>query len=165
MFKRTLFALLSLFFVLSACAPAGATPEGMPGKPTEIIIKKSTTTPAAMGENSIDAPAWFGVVLTNVGTGESFTINDFKGKVVLVETLAMWCPSCKKQQGQDKTPHAALGMNKVPFRLVWTLTPMKMPLTSSNLSTRGCKALISFHRPPVVIITPMEACCSRQEDL
>jgi thiol-disulfide isomerase/thioredoxin len=56
-----------------------------------------------------DAPAWFGATLTNVRTDEDFTINDFKGKVVLVETLAMWCPNCKRQQQEVQALHAALG--------------------------------------------------------
>ncbi len=58
------------------------------------------------------APAWFGTPLTDVRTGQNFTINDFKGKVVLLETLAMWCPSCKKQQEQVKALLGASGMNK-----------------------------------------------------
>lgn len=56
--------------------------------------------------------AWFGTTLTNVSTGESFSINDFKGKVVLIETLAMWCSNCLKQQQQVKLLHETLGMNE-----------------------------------------------------
>jgi thiol-disulfide isomerase/thioredoxin len=48
----------------------------------------------------MDTPTWFGVTLTNVQTGEAFTIHDLKGKVVLVENLAQWCSNCKKQQQQ-----------------------------------------------------------------
>jgi thiol-disulfide isomerase/thioredoxin len=49
---------------------------------------------------TMDTPAWFDVSLTNVQTGEAFTINELKGKVVLVENLAQWCSNCKKQQQQ-----------------------------------------------------------------
>jgi thiol-disulfide isomerase/thioredoxin len=34
---------------------------------------------------------------------------DFKGKVVLVETLAMWCSNCMKQQRQVIELHKLLG--------------------------------------------------------
>jgi thiol-disulfide isomerase/thioredoxin len=40
----------------------------------------------------------------------AFTINDFRGKVVLVETMAQWCPSCKKQQVEVKSLIEKLGM-------------------------------------------------------
>lgn len=38
--------------------------------------------------------------LTDVVTGETFTMNDFAGKVVLVETMAMWCPNCLVQAAE-----------------------------------------------------------------
>jgi len=60
-------------------------------------------------EVSMESPAWFGVPLTNVRTGEQFTINDFKGKVVLVENLAIWCSNCLKQQKEVKELHVLLG--------------------------------------------------------
>ena len=34
---------------------------------------------------------------------------DFKGKVVLVETLAMWCSNCLKQQQQVSSLHDLVG--------------------------------------------------------
>lgn len=68
----------------------------------------SKETPAA--DAMMEAPAWYSASLTNAVTGQTFTINDFKGKVVLVETMAMWCPNCKKQQAQVKALHEQLGM-------------------------------------------------------
>lgn len=139
MFKKIIFVMFSLIFVLSACAPLAATPEkmmdkptqSMPVKPTEAMMEKPTATPDAMltkptdammdkpavtpelmGDKKMDAPAWLGIALTNVNTGQTFTLNDFNGKVVLVENLAMWCPNCKKQQMQVKALHELLGMNK-----------------------------------------------------
>jgi cytochrome oxidase Cu insertion factor (SCO1/SenC/PrrC family) len=54
-------------------------------------------------------PDWFKASLTNVKTGETFTVDDFKGKVVLVETLAMWCSNCLKQQKQVQALHDLIG--------------------------------------------------------
>lgn len=109
--------------ILSACSPAAASNVDAMAKPTEAMMEKPTEemmdkpaeamteTPAdAMGDKMMESPAWFGVPLTNVKTGEQFMVSDFKGKVVLVESLAMWCPSCKKQQQQVKLLNEQLGM-------------------------------------------------------
>ena len=58
----------------------------------------------------MEAPAWFDTSLKDVRSGEAFTINDFKGKVVLVETMAVWCTTCFQEQGQIQSLHEALGM-------------------------------------------------------
>ena len=58
----------------------------------------------------MEAPAWFASSLKDVRSGNSFTINDFKGKVVLVETMAVWCTTCYQQQTQIKALHESLGM-------------------------------------------------------
>ena len=62
-----------------------------------------------MAEGAMMAPEWFRAELANVRTGESFMVADFEGKVVLVETLAMWCSNCRKQQGEVLTLHDLLG--------------------------------------------------------
>jgi hypothetical protein len=56
-----------------------------------------------------DTPAWFAHEFTDARTGQSFRINDFQGKVVLVETMAMWCSNCFRQQTQVHEFHALLG--------------------------------------------------------
>ena len=61
-----------------------------------------------MTEGAMMAPEWFGAELTNARTGESFIVADFEGKVVLVETLAMWCSNCRKQQGEVQRLHDLL---------------------------------------------------------
>ncbi len=124
--------LLVLTFTVSAC---GGTSTDTMEKPEDTMMEEKpaeesmaephdkTMTDDTMAKSSdetraedtktddamIEAPAWFGVSLTNVQSGEAFTINDLKGKVVLVETMAIWCSNCKKQQGQVKDLHALLG--------------------------------------------------------
>jgi thiol-disulfide isomerase/thioredoxin len=137
MIRKIVITLLSTTLLLTACAPAVATPEVMMEKPTEVMTEKSEDKmmeePAdemmnestdemmeepvdeKMDESSdgmMEEVAWFGTTFTNVSNGEVFTINDFKGKVVLVENLAMWCSNCKKQQEQVKLLHELLGMNE-----------------------------------------------------
>jgi cytochrome oxidase Cu insertion factor (SCO1/SenC/PrrC family) len=60
-------------------------------------------------EPAADTPAWFDAQLTNVRTGEAFTINDLQGKVILVETMAQWCTNCLAQQKQVLSLHDQLG--------------------------------------------------------
>jgi len=54
-------------------------------------------------------PEWFTISLVDVQTGESFNMNDFSGKVVLVETMAIWCPNCVVQGGEVRDLHTLLG--------------------------------------------------------
>ena len=51
---------------------------------------------------------WFDIELTDVRTGETFTMNDYAGKVVLVETMAMWCPNCLFQANEVIKLHKLL---------------------------------------------------------
>lgn len=106
--------------------------EGMTNpKPTGNDMQKDTDqdqmmagpTPDATAENEgalvdndmseasemVALPGFFTISLTDAATNQAFTIQDFKGKVVLVETLAMWCSNCLKQQRQVKALHELLG--------------------------------------------------------
>jgi hypothetical protein len=60
-------------------------------------------------ESMVMTPEWLKTTLTDVSTGETFRIVDFQGKVVLIETLAIWCSNCAKQQQQVKTLHEMIG--------------------------------------------------------
>ncbi len=42
-------------------------------------------------------PDWLNLPLTNARTGEIFTLADFSGKTVFVETMATWCSNCRSQ--------------------------------------------------------------------
>ena len=78
----------------------------------DTMMDDSMSTPDAMMDDStgtMESPTWFGASLTDARTGQVFSINDFQGKVVLVETMAIWCTNCLQQQGQVKALHAQLG--------------------------------------------------------
>jgi cytochrome oxidase Cu insertion factor (SCO1/SenC/PrrC family) len=74
-----------------------------------MMSKATPTADAMMGQDAMATPAWFNAHLTDVNTGKSFKIADYKGKVVLVETMAVWCSECLKQQNEVKALHAQLG--------------------------------------------------------
>lgn len=65
-------------------------------QPTEVVPEST-------------APAWFDITLTDVNTGENFNVHDLQGNVVLLETMAMWCSNCLKQQKQVRELHQRLG--------------------------------------------------------
>jgi cytochrome oxidase Cu insertion factor (SCO1/SenC/PrrC family) len=96
-----LFRFLLIFpgfaLIMFACAPAQAN-----------IIKtlepQSTATSVA-----IAIPDWFDMEMTDVQTGKTFTMNDYAGKVVLLETMAIWCPNCIVQAAQVRKLHETLG--------------------------------------------------------
>ncbi|MBM3129406.1 MAG: TlpA family protein disulfide reductase [Chloroflexi bacterium] len=70
-----------------------------------MMKKESPTVDAAMKKDTMATPAWFSANLTDVNTGKSFQVADFKGKVVLVETMAVWCSTCLQQQKQVQALH------------------------------------------------------------
>jgi thiol-disulfide isomerase/thioredoxin len=94
----------------------GTTPETMMDKSTlDAMMDRSnpeameeTATPETMIEEDIAMPDWFSASLTDVRSGETFTISDLRGKVVLVETMAMWCSNCLKQQIQVLELHSLI---------------------------------------------------------
>jgi len=136
--RNTLFSLVLVLAVFLAACGGTAAPDEMMEKPADtmedaMMEEKSdepmaepthnTMADDAMPESDemtdemtdetadmMESPAWFGATLMDARSGQTFTINDFKGKVVLVETMAMWCSNCLKQQTQVKALHEALGM-------------------------------------------------------
>lgn len=114
--------LVVLTLLLAACSPAVSDGEMME-KPTEVVMEKTAepthgamdseaeATPEQSGNVLLEIPAWFTIPLTDATSGETFTISDYKGKVVLVETLAMWCSNCLRQQKQVAVLHDLVGDN------------------------------------------------------
>ena len=119
---KLLVVLTLLGLILSACgasAPA-VVPEmdemesNMPGEMEEkdTSMEKDKPKDESMSgekEDMMTLPDWYTTPLTDVQTGETFTIADLKGKVILVETMAMWCSNCMRQQREVKTLHENLG--------------------------------------------------------
>lgn len=97
--KNILFLLVFLVtaLIFSACAPVQG----------EIIKTQGLESTATYLPTT--TPDWFDIELTDVQTGNKFTMNDFAGKVVLVETMAIWCPNCIVQANEVKKLHELLG--------------------------------------------------------
>lgn len=134
MLGKKLFFILIAVTLLGACSPASQATEAPASQtaeapaplgtqipatlpPTEIPVSSSTQAPTSIPaeppdqepETAQETPDWFSAALTDVRSGQAFNINDFRGKVVLLETMAIWCSNCKKQQVQVKELHGLLG--------------------------------------------------------
>jgi cytochrome oxidase Cu insertion factor (SCO1/SenC/PrrC family) len=98
--KSYRFALIFLcsVLVMSACTPAQTDA-------IRTTDPQSTAVPAV----AVTTPEWFDMEMTDVQTGEVFTINDYAGKVILLETMAMWCPNCVVQANEVRNLHELLG--------------------------------------------------------
>lgn len=75
----------------------------------DAMVDEQPTADAMMDMPAVELPAWFSASLMDVNSGQRFTVADHQGKVVLVETLAVWCSNCLKQQKQVQALHEALG--------------------------------------------------------
>jgi len=93
------------FLILAACSPASATPPAT-AMPTHIPISTST---APAPTSTPKTPDWFNVEMTDVNTGQTFKMSDFAGKVVLVEAMATWCPTCWEQENEVKKLQGLMG--------------------------------------------------------
>jgi thiol-disulfide isomerase/thioredoxin len=131
--NKILFSVLAVLTLgLSACAtsaPATEMPHDMPATeammtdempateemmhdetPTaEVMTQDATSTSEMMEDAAMESPAWYSVSLSDVRTGQAFSIESLKGKVVLVESMAVWCSKCLTQQGHVKALHETLG--------------------------------------------------------
>ena len=52
---------------------------------------------------------WINIELSDIRTGEKFKISDFNDRPVLLESFAVWCPTCTRQQQEVKKLHEELG--------------------------------------------------------
>jgi len=59
-----------------------------------------------------DGTDWRNETLRDVSTGEKFTVSGLE-KPVLVETFAVWCPTCTRQQEEIKKLHEKEGISSV----------------------------------------------------
>jgi hypothetical protein len=86
---------------LISCLVSACTTAPMP--PASVPTAVATSTPKPESR-----PAWFTMPLTDVRTGQTFTMNDFAGKVVLIQTINEWCSRCAYQQHEVTLMHSLL---------------------------------------------------------
>ncbi len=101
---RTLLASCVAIILSSLLLTACASPAPLGGTSVSTASVEPGTTATTTG-----APDWFDIEMTDVRTGQPFTINDFAGRVVLIETMAQWCPTCESQENEVIKLHELLG--------------------------------------------------------
>ena len=77
--SRNVVLVLALVIVAAACSPGSSA--------------------SSVQHSGLDA-AWRSASLSDARTGESFTIDSLRGKLVAVEPMAIWCTTCRTQQGE-----------------------------------------------------------------
>ena len=55
--------------------------------------------------------------LEDISTGNMFKISDFEDKPVLLESFAVWCPTCTRQQQEIKKLHDEIGDDVISISL------------------------------------------------
>lgn len=86
--KLSVFLLASIIFI-AGCV--GATQQGSQGAPSGGALD------------------YRDVELRDVNSGAAFKLSDFKGKVVVLEAMAVWCPLCTQQQREIRDAERSLG--------------------------------------------------------
>jgi len=95
-FHIAIFPLVLTGLLLAACGTSALV------KTTEPTIDGADVAATETAASKWD---WFSVELTDAQTGQTFTMNDYAGKVVLVKTMAMWCPNCLFQAHEVRKMH------------------------------------------------------------
>ncbi|MDA0524297.1 TlpA family protein disulfide reductase [Methanococcoides alaskense] len=65
---------------------------------TLVLISGCIGTETDEGTEPEEVIDWKEVELTDTITGDTFKISDFEGQTVMLETFAVWCPTCLQQQ-------------------------------------------------------------------
>lgn len=107
---RTMSFLVFTAVLFGACAPAPSETVA----PVQSVVEEPSVqeVPAEQDQEEaqpVPLPDWYSSELTDVNTGMVFRVADFQGKVVLVETMAIWCPKCLTQQKEVDRLHEILG--------------------------------------------------------
>lgn len=122
-------AALALAAILVVACSAGAEPPvASPadrGGPTATAVPAPTdgaqaSPSASLSAAPVDDPVeltqpWATTPLVDVATGDEFRIADLAGKVIILETMAIWCPSCRAQQGDVQEALGRLPAGRVEF--------------------------------------------------
>jgi thiol-disulfide isomerase/thioredoxin len=116
---RTLGALglvAALTAALGACTSGAPVSSGGSSPPPAVSAEAQTAGPTA--EPSPTGPPladWLTEPLTDVRTGATVSLADLRGRVVLIEGMATWCPPCLEQQRQAAQALAVLDPRAVVY--------------------------------------------------
>jgi thiol-disulfide isomerase/thioredoxin len=104
---------------------ASMAPESAGPAPSDAAA--ASTAPAASPAVNPAAAAlaskpWANAPLTDVETGEVFTIAELVGKPLFIESMAIWCSNCRAQQGRFTEAFAQMAPGTAEY-VVLTVDP------------------------------------------
>ncbi len=117
--------------------------------PNSSATASQTISSNSTASNATTA-SWRTVQLTDVLTGKQFKLSDFKGKPVIVEQMAIWCPLCSQEQAQLQIVRQKLG-DKVVIVSV-DIDPNETPQALANYATTHGRVWI-WSKDPGVFLT------------
>lgn len=118
---------ISVLLIVGACSagtsapapttgPASAATEAPAHTPAASGDPAASGVPAASGAPAVElSQAWATAPLVNVATGQTFRIADYAGRVIVIETMAIWCANCKAQQIDVETALGRLPADSVVY--------------------------------------------------
>jgi hypothetical protein len=80
-----------------------------------LVTACSGAATGGAGEAGTGDEAWRTMTLRDVVTGEEFRIADLDGKVVAIETMAIWCITCRQQQAQAQAALDTVDLTDVVY--------------------------------------------------
>ena len=92
----------------------------MPTLHLRSVAALALTAALAISAAALAAPpTWLSLELTDARNGDVFTLGDFEGRTVLVQPMATWCSSCRRQmtvvrdviEGLDPEAFAFVGLS------------------------------------------------------
>jgi thiol-disulfide isomerase/thioredoxin len=115
-------------------SPAQASPASMP-PPQPALTKEGSGQAAAP---TVERPVWHSLPLVDTRTGQAFTLAEFAGKTVYVESMATWCTNCRQQMSviRDQV-RAQVDPEQVIFVGLSVETNLASETLASYTSTHG----------------------------
>ncbi|MBX3013268.1 MAG: redoxin family protein [Caldilineaceae bacterium] len=167
--------MIGLLFLAACAAPAtperamatptlAATTEPMAGThpmtgtilmtDTMLITGTMLMTETSMAEDGTalqaELPVWQTLALVNARTGKSFTLADFAGKTVFVETMATWCSNCRQQLSNVKAAVTAADASQVVFVAISVETDLSAETLASYAAEHGFDWTFAVATPELV---------------
>lgn len=113
-------ALAVVAIALTACSAATSPPPlaSTTTAPLTTPIGGDASAPPASAPVASEVPAleaWRTAELTDVRSGDAFSIADLSGSLVVIEPMAIWCSNCAAQQREARAALAAMAGEDIVY--------------------------------------------------
>jgi len=168
---KKIVTLLLLIVLIAGCMPTKQTEYTkdftQPGQPTVTSPNVETNE-----EAKEQLTNWRNVEFKDVLTGNTHKVSDFAGKPVLIESFAVWCPTCTRQQKEIKKLHdldvefIGIGLDTDPneaesqvinhatnngFDWIFSVSPIDL---TKGLIEEFTISVITAPQAPIVLVCP-----------